>query len=107
MTQPRAPWLLVMAPLLFAMISVPLVLGMVEPNSFYGVRTAATRASEAAWYRANAMSGLVGLFGGLAGFGINVLVMRSNMRPPRKIGACLAVLIILAAMIVTAGIFSS
>lgn len=98
------PWLLAMAPLILAMVSVPLALGLVEPNAFYGVRIAATRASEAAWYRANHASGVAGAAGGLVGFALNLRVLRSSLPPLRQIQACLAVLVGLAALIAVTGI---
>jgi hypothetical protein len=35
-----------------AIISVPLILGVVPPNDIYGFRTAVTRSSRAVWYPA-------------------------------------------------------
>lgn len=95
---------LAFVPLILAAISVPLALGMVEPNPFYGVRIAATRASEAAWYRANHASGVVGLVSGLTGFALNLRVLRSSMPPLRKVQACLAVLVGLAVLAAVAGV---
>jgi hypothetical protein len=43
--------------LIFAIISVPLVLRLVPPNGSYGFRTHATRSSPAVWYAANAFMG--------------------------------------------------
>jgi hypothetical protein len=40
-----------------AIISVPLILGVVPPNGIYGFRTAVTRSSRAVWYPANAFAG--------------------------------------------------
>ena len=42
---------------LVAIISVPLILGVVPPNGIYGFRTAVTRSSRAIWYPANAFMG--------------------------------------------------
>ena len=42
---------------LIAIISVPLILGVVPPNGIYGFRTAVTRSSRAVWYPANAFAG--------------------------------------------------
>jgi uncharacterized membrane protein len=100
----RAPWLLASAPLLILAISVPLALGWVDPNPFYGVRTAATQASDAAWYRANTASGLVGICSGLVGLGVNMLAVRSQLSATRKIQACLAVLVSITLLIVVAGV---
>ena len=43
---------------IFALISVPLILKLVPPNGVYGFRTSITRASDANWYQANFFSGL-------------------------------------------------
>ncbi len=43
---------------IFALISVPLILKLVPPNGVYGFRTSITRASDANWYQANLFSGL-------------------------------------------------
>jgi hypothetical protein len=40
-----------------AMISVPLILGLVPPNAVYGFRTAFTMSSREVWYPANAFLG--------------------------------------------------
>jgi len=42
---------------LFAIVSVPLILRLVPPNSIYGFRTSATQSSPAVWYSANAFHG--------------------------------------------------
>jgi uncharacterized membrane protein len=42
-----------------ALASVPLILGKVPPNDYYGVRTSATRASPSAWYAANRTGGVI------------------------------------------------
>jgi hypothetical protein len=41
----------------FAMISIPLILRLVPPNGIYGFRTGATQSSRAIWYPANTFSG--------------------------------------------------
>jgi hypothetical protein len=41
----------------FAMISIPLILRLVPPNGIYGFRTGATQSSRAIWYPANAFMG--------------------------------------------------
>ena len=42
---------------LIALVSVPLVLGLVPPNRFYGVRTRKTIAADRIWYPANRLGG--------------------------------------------------
>lgn len=103
MKHPPTPWVLAGVPLLFAAISLPMALDWIEPNGFYGVRTAATRASEAAWYRANRAAGQAGLLAGLIGFGINVAIMRSPRSVRRKQVLGVAVLVGVTLVIVAAG----
>ena len=40
-----------------AALGIPLWIGMVPPNRFYGVRTATTLADEAVWYAVNRAAG--------------------------------------------------
>ena len=98
-----ALWALACVPLLFALISLPLMLSLVGPNLFYGVRTAATFASEEAWYSANRASGIAGVVAGLIGFAANMLVVRSRMLPKRKILVCLGILIAVGVVMIVPG----
>lgn len=41
----------------FAVISLPLILGVVPPNRIYGVRTRRTLASRTVWFRVNRVAG--------------------------------------------------
>ena len=100
MNEDRPNRLLVAAPLLIAAICVPLALGLVGPNPFYGIRTAATRLSEAEWYRINRLSGAVGVAAGLLGYGANRLIARSHLEILARYWACLAVLLAVAGVIV-------
>jgi len=92
--------LLVAAPLLIAVISLPLALELVGPNPFYGVRTDATRFSDEEWYRVNEISGLVGVAAGLLGYAVNLLIARSNIAILTRYWACLGVLLAVAGIIV-------
>jgi uncharacterized membrane protein len=42
---------------MFALISIPLILRLVPPNGIYGFRTGSTLSSPAIWYPANAFMG--------------------------------------------------
>ncbi len=44
-------------PLLIVGLAIPMLLGRVKPNNFYGVRTPKTMASPELWYRANREAG--------------------------------------------------
>jgi len=85
--------LLIAAPLLIAVICLPLALELVGPNPFYGVRTAATRLSDAEWFRINRVSGVAGVVAGLAGFAASVSIARSALPLMTRNWACLGVLI--------------
>lgn len=49
---------MIVLPPLTLLISIPLVLGWVKPNPWYGVRTRKTRSSQEIWYRANRVGGI-------------------------------------------------
>ena len=101
MKEDRPNRLLVAAPLLIAAVSLPLALELIGPNPFYGVRTVATRYSEAEWYRINEISGLVGVAAGLLGYAVNRLIARSGLAILTRYWACLGVLLAVAGLIVT------
>jgi uncharacterized membrane protein len=57
--------------LLLFFVAVPLVLGVIPRNRFYGVRTARTLSDDGVWYPANRLAGAVimaasGVYGALA-----------------------------------------
>ena len=100
----KAVW----APLLLALVCVPLALELIGPNSFYGVRTAATLANPEVWYRSNFYAGLVGVLGGTICAIANIGIVQSSHIPSRRkhwwtLGTTLAV----AAAIVIAGLMAS
>jgi uncharacterized membrane protein len=105
--QAGTPWLLATVPLFFAVLCLPMVLELIEPNGFYGVRIAATRASEAEWYRINRIAGIAGAVAGSAGFVLNLLIVRSGMAIPRKQLACLLVLAGVTLVIVAAALVAA
>jgi uncharacterized membrane protein len=51
------PFVITGAGLLMTGLSIPLILGKVKPNRFYGIRTRAAFASEENWYRINRFGG--------------------------------------------------
>jgi uncharacterized membrane protein len=63
----NAPFLI--PSLLIVVLSVPLAFGLVPPNRFYGVRTAATLADPAAWYAVNRTGGMALILAGVAYLG--------------------------------------
>jgi len=64
-------------PLIFVLIGLPMALGLVPPNAFYGIRTAETLAVDEIWYAANSVAGTAAVVFGLTGTAINIGVRRS------------------------------
>jgi uncharacterized membrane protein len=54
---PRVRARLIASCVMFAIISIPLILRLVPPNGLYGFRTGSTMSSPAIWYPANAFMG--------------------------------------------------
>jgi uncharacterized membrane protein len=61
--------------LLFVGISVPLILGRVPPNSFYGFRTTKTLSDPKIWYEANRVSGWDFLISGVLTFAASLVML--------------------------------
>jgi uncharacterized membrane protein len=63
-------WLLVLVCLGSVVINLPLIMGLIEPNSTYGFRTSATLANREIWFEANRFMGwaccIAGVFSALA-----------------------------------------
>jgi hypothetical protein len=74
--------LLIACSVLFLGISLPLAWGMVEPNSWYGIRIPASRESEATWYEVNRLGGRIGI-GIWAAYGLGLLWF--VRRPPTSV----------------------
>lgn len=73
---------------LILVLGVPLVLGMVEPNSTYGFRTAQTLADESVWYQLNTIAGW-GMIaaGACSGLFIRVCSQYKNLNKVQSITA--------------------
>src|SRR5215471_11220718 len=69
-------------PVLVIIISVPLVVGMVPPNGWYGFRTPKTLSSPAIWYAANRASGWFFIGAGLLTIGLNLALCRTQPKWP-------------------------
>jgi uncharacterized membrane protein len=52
-------------PLVIIFVSIPMILGKVPRNSFYGFRTVYTLSSDEVWYRANKISGIALVIAGM------------------------------------------
>jgi len=57
---------------------IPMALGLVPPNRFYGYRTRKTLSSGAIWYRANRAAGWSMLLCGVAALGHNLLLQHNH-----------------------------
>lgn len=82
--------------LLFVGISIPLVLGKVPPNSFYGCRTTKTLSDPKIWYAANRMSGKDFLISGLLIFvaSLTMLAFGRDMNPEHVVFTLLTLLLL-------------
>jgi hypothetical protein len=106
--QKRAGRWLLLVPLLFAVIGLPLMLKIVPPNHFYGIRTAATLASDPVWYEANFWSGLVAVLLGIPATFLNFAMARSAALTDRQKHLFpLLVLLFVAAAMIGAGLLAS
>ena len=68
----KAPFLI--PSILIVIISIPLVMGWIPRNRFYGVRTRKTLSDERLWYAVNRFGGWLFIASGLVYFGIALLV---------------------------------
>ena len=56
--------------LLISLVAIPLVLGLIPRNRWYGIRTSQTLSDEKVWYRSNRFGGWTFLFSGMIYFAI-------------------------------------
>ena len=90
---------------LFALLSIPLVLGKVPPNPVYGYRTRATLGDGALWYGANAFFGRRLLLGSILAATVAVPLFRSQWLAAE---ACVpATVVLLLAPVAVAGFLTS
>ena len=82
--------------LLFMGISVPLIMGKVPPNWFYGFRTRKTLSDSKIWYEANRLSGKDFFISGLLVFvaSIVTLVFGQSANPDHIVFTLLSVLLL-------------
>ena len=60
--------ILSIVPVLTIALSIPMVLGKIPPNRFYGFRTRKTLSNPEVWYRANRLAGIDLIVASLATF---------------------------------------
>jgi uncharacterized membrane protein len=82
---------------IIAVASVPLILGVVPPNGFYGFRTRKTLADPAIWYRANRFAGCALFIAAAASAGI--FAIRPEYAAGRDVGGVVVLVLPLAAAI--------
>lgn len=61
-------------PALLIALAIPMVLGRVPPNHWYGFRTSKTLASPEIWYVANRVGGWLMIFAGLLTMSVNLVI---------------------------------
>ncbi len=61
---------------------IPMALGLIPPNRFYGYRTRKTLSSVDVWYRANRFSGWALAIAGIAALGHNILFQHDHANLP-------------------------
>lgn len=64
--EPWIPWIFVVTGALFVVLGIPLALGKVPPNWFYGFRTPKTLSRSDIWYAANRAAGVDFTIAGVA-----------------------------------------
>ena len=73
-------------PGLIVLGSIPMAVGKVPPNWFYGFRTSKTLRSPGVWYPANRFAGWAMIAAGVLTLGVNLLVWPTHPDwPPQKL----------------------
>ena len=82
--------------LLFVCLSIPLILGRVPPNHFYGCRTKKTLSDPKIWYEANRVSGQDFLISGVLVLvaSLGTLVFGQGANPNHVVIILLSVLVL-------------
>jgi uncharacterized membrane protein len=82
--------------LLFVGLAIPLILGKVPPNPYYGCRTRRTLSDPRIWYEANRTSGKDFLVSGVLVFAasIGMLLFAQKSNPTHVVFALVAVLLV-------------
>jgi uncharacterized membrane protein len=83
---------LVALPLLTVLLSIPMILGWVKPNPWYGVRTRKTLGSPQIWYRANRVGGIYLTIATLAALAVWAVLASVPLPEPLRPVVYLAVL---------------
>lgn len=91
-----ARYFLVAVPTLLSLVSVPLILGKVPRNSFYGVRIHSTMSGpEAEWYRLNRIGGMALFVAGIGSLLAFAILSGFQMRDEIRLVTYSAILFIL------------
>lgn len=78
-------------PALLVILAVPMALGMVPPNRWYGFRTPKTLSSPDIWYAANRASAWFLIAAGLLAIGLNLALSRTHPDwPPSRLTSGMA-----------------
>lgn len=97
-------WLFVLLGIVMVGLSLPLALGKVPPNWFYGFRTPKTLSSPDLWYAANRSLGRDGVVAGVATtIASTVVALAGSGRPLFVVFANLAIMLIGQAVVLARG----
>ena len=65
-------------PILVIVLSIPMVMGVVPPNRYYGLRVGKTYASPELWYAGNRIGGTYILIGGIIALLLGLILSRQE-----------------------------
>jgi uncharacterized membrane protein len=82
--------------LLYIGLGIPLFLGRVKPNAWYGCRTRKTMSSERIWYAVNRVTGrdLIGAGIFIVVTSVLIYTFRGNVNPDYAVAVLLSVLVV-------------
>lgn len=69
-------WIALCLPVCILVLCIPLFLGRVAPNGYYGFRTAKTMETPALWYAANRMAAMNSMVCSVIGFALALVLLR-------------------------------
>jgi uncharacterized membrane protein len=65
-------------PILVIVLSIPMVMGMIPPNRYYGLRVGKTYSSPELWYTGNRIGGTYMLAGGIIALLLGIVLTRMD-----------------------------
>jgi len=96
-------WVFIFVGVLTIVLCVPLVLGKIKPNPWYGIRFPASYQSEENWYRINRTGGWIAIVWGAVvtgiGIGLSILGERLGIHPLIDIVSIVPLVIVLVVIL--------